>query len=68
MREDIQNELKKRREARALRERTFIMGATNISDDEFFGNEKTVEDPVDWASRFFESKEYKELTGAHLRG
>ena len=63
MREDIQNELKKRREARALRERTFIMGATNISDEEMNGGMKEVnQDPVDWAKKFFESNEFKGMT------
>lgn len=63
MREDIQNELKKRREARALRERTFIMGATNISDEEMNGGIKeNNQDPVDWAKKFFESNEFKGLT------
>ena len=64
MREDIRDELKRRREARALRERTFIMGATNISDEEMNGDfNENEQDPVAWAKKFFESNEYRNLVG-----
>ena len=64
MREDIRDELRRRREARALRERTFIMGATNISDEEMNGDfNENEQDPVAWDKKFFESNEYKNLVG-----
>lgn len=52
-REKLREELKIRRDKRkSMRERTFIMGATSIPDD----NETFKEDidPVEWASKFFE--------------
>lgn len=53
-------EIEERRQKRALRERTFIMGATSIPNEEMQENNEV--DPVEWASKFFESNEYKELT------
>lgn len=56
--ENIKKEIEERRNKRkaALRERTFIMGATSITDENDSFKEEI--DPVKWASKFFESKNF----------